>query len=383
LRIELADFASFPDATRWRSQCEVESLLMARDLRARRVLEEVYDALSGTYPKPQPGDARGPSFESALRGALRSAAHFGRLQIEPVERVRFVRPPTESAAQDVLGPESTRDAAPVSKTWVGMTLVDQNGTPLPNRPYRVIQPDGTTVDATLDSNGSAILKGLDAGNCQIWCPYVAPRAASTYTVQDGDHISAIAQAYGYDDYTTLWNDPANADLQAQRSDPHVLQPGDVLTIPEVKAAPAANKPTSAKHPFTLNVSPLKLRLVMLDLAANPIASAPVTIAGTALTTDGNGLVEATIDKTAQDVTLDAPDVAGDLQAGALNPPDDATDAGYKARLFNLGFLWDDSVDDTDDEMIVALQDFQAQYALDVSGQLDDATKAQLLQTYGA
>ena len=227
------------------------------------------------------------------------------------------------------------------------------------------------------------MKGLDAGNCQIWCPYVAPRPSSTYTVQDGDHISAIAQTYGYDDYTTLWNDPANADLQAQRSDPHVLQPGDVLTIPEVKAAPAANKPTSAKHPFTLNVSPLKLRLVLLDLAANPIASAPVTVAGTALTTDGNGLVEASIDKTAQRVPLDVASAEGDLDVGALNPPDDATDAGYKARLFNLGFLWDDTVDDTDDEMVVALQDFQAQYALDTSGQLDDATKAQLLQTYGA
>jgi peptidoglycan hydrolase-like protein with peptidoglycan-binding domain len=33
-------------------------------------------------------------------------------------------------------------------------------------------------------------------------------------------------------------------------------------------------------------------------------------------------------------------------------------------------------------MLIALQDFQAQYKLTVSGQLDDATKAQLLQVHG-
>ncbi len=387
LKIELVDFPSGDrDAIR-QSEREIEALLgrglTARDPGARRVLEQVHDALHGGHAAARQGSrARGPSFESALCHELRFAAYSGRLKVERVERVRVVPPPTESA-MEVLGPDSTRDAAPASKSWIGLTLADQNGTPLPTRAYRVIQPDGTTVDGTLDSNGSAILKGVDAGNCQIWCPYVEPRPASAYTVADGDHISGIAQTYGYDDYTTLWNDPGNADLQSQRGDPHVLQPGDVLAVPEIAAQPAANKPTSAKHPFTLNVSPLKLRLVVLDLAAKPIAGEAVTVAGTALTTDGSGLVEATIDKTAQDVTLDASNVEGDLHVGTLNPPDDGTDAGYKARLFNLGFLWDDSVDDADDEMRIALQDFQAQYAIDVSGQLDDATKAQLLQIYGA
>ncbi len=169
----------------------------------------------------------------------------------------------------------------------------------------------------------------------------------------------------------------------QRSDPHVLQPGDELTIPEVKAQPAANKPTSAKHPFQINLSPLKLRLTLLDLAAKPMPNAPVTVAGTSLTTDSNGLVEATVDKGAKDATLDSGGSEVDLSLGGLNPSDDTSDAGYKARLYNLGFLWDSSVDDTDDEMVIALQDFQAQYSLTISGQLDDATKAQLQQTYGS
>jgi len=152
----------------------------------------------------------------------------------------------------------------------------------------------------------------------------------------------------------------------------------------VKAQPAANKPTSAKHPFQIQRSPLKLRLTLLDLSAKPMASAQVSVSGASLTTDGNGLVEATVDKSAKDATLD--DALGnevDLALGGLNPSDDVSDAGYKARLYNMGFLWDATVDDTSDEMLIALQDFQAQYSLPVNGQLDDATKAQLLQTYGA
>ena len=40
------------------------------------------------------------------------------------------------------------------------------------------------------------------------------------------------------------------------------------------------------------------------------------------------------------------------------------------------------MEDSDDELLIALQDFQAQYSLTVSGQLDDATKGQLLQVHG-
>ena len=291
--------------------------------------------------------------------------------------------PVAAPSEPELGPDSSQESAPTSKTWVAIVLVDQDGTPVPGRPYRVIPPDGTTRDGTLDSHGSAIIQGLDPGNCQIWCPYLAPHPEVAYTVKDGDHTSGVAETYGFDDYTTVWSDPGNADLQNLRPDPHVLQPGDSLTIPEIKAAPAANKPTGAKHQFTIKVTPLKVRLTLLDLAAKPMAGAVVTVAGNQLTADGTGLVEATIDKSTQSVTLQAPDSSFTLDVGAINPADDTSDAGYKARLFNLGFLWDPTVADTDDEMVIALQDFQAQYSLTISGQLDDATKAQLSQTYGS
>jgi len=365
-------------ATREASVREVRRLvdeLRHRQPSVRRVVLEVYARVRGLSATTPPRD-------DVVGEELLAAARAGILGVRRIER-RAVVVPDAAPSSEVLGPDSSQESTVTSKTWVGMVLFDQDGTPVPNRPYRVIPPDGKQVDGTLDSNGSAILNGLDPGNCQIWCPYVEPRPEMAYTVKQGDHVSGVAETYGFDDYTVVWSDPGNSDLQNQRPDPHVLVPGDPLTIPEIKAQPPANKPTGAKHQFTLERTPLKVRLKLLDLAAKPIAGAAVTVAGTQLTTDGTGLVETTIDKTARAVPVQEADATFSVDVGAINPADDATDAGYKARLFNMGFLWDPSVSETDDEMIIALQDFQAEYKLTVSGQLDDATKTQLTQKYGS
>ena len=387
LEIELHPAAVDP-ATRDSSVRELQRLLYDfrhRDRDARRTVLEVRARMQG-LAESQVGselhdlDAASPRAE-AIGQELLAAARVGRLVVRRRE-VQSVVVPLAAPSQDALGPDSSQDPAATSTSWIGLTLVDQDGTPVPNRPYRVVKTDGTTVDGALDSNGAAMLMGVDPGNCQIWCPYVEPHPETSYSVKPGDHLSGVAQSFGFDDYTTVWSDPGNADLQSQRTDPHVLQPGDSLTIPEVKAQPATNKPTGAKHPFTIQRSPLKLRLTLLDLQAKPMASAPVTVAGTALTTDGNGLVEAPVDKSMQDTKLSSGGTEIDLALGGLNPSDDTSDAGYKARLFNMGFLWDPTADDTDAEMVIALQDFQAQYKLTVSGELDDATKAKLVQSYG-
>jgi hypothetical protein len=288
---------------------------------------------------------------------------------------------SDAELEPALGPED-RPAPQDTSVWIGIRLVDQEGTPVPGRPYRVVTPDGETIDGKLDSNGAAMVRTLKTpGTCKVSCPYVADHPELAHTVAAGEHISGIAQAYGFDDYKTVWSDPGNADLAQQRADPHVLQPGDQLHIPAAKDQ-AAPKPTSAQHTFTTKRSPLKVRLKFLDLAKKPISGGQFTVAGNALTTDGSGLVETTIDKSAASVPLEGTNTHVDLTAGGLNPSDDTTEKGWKARLFNLGFLWDPTVTDDDSEMQIAVEDFQAQYSLPLTGQLDDATRAQLLQVYG-
>ncbi len=384
LEVEVAPAAAGAD--RSESVRELLPLVQAflrREPEARRAVVAIHARLQGLEWLARDALAIGasPGRDRVIADELLSAARAGRLVARRLAPRAIAVPADAPSAEDALGPPSSQQA-PVSKTWVGLVLVDQDGAPVPNRPYRVIQPDGTQVDGTLDSNGTAFVRSIDPGNCQIWCPYVEPHPQTTYTVQQGDHVSGVAESFGFDDFSDVWSDPGNADLQGQRPDPHVLAPGDALTIPEVKAQPAANKPTGAKHTFQVKRSPLKLRVKLLDLAAKPMASAPVTVNGAQLTADGTGLVETNVDKSARDLSLQAPDAAFDLDVGAINPPDDTTDAGYRARLFNLGFLWDPAAGDTSDEMIIALQDFQAQYGLTISGELDDATRSQLTQAFG-
>jgi hypothetical protein len=319
---------------------------------------------------------------TSIADELLAAVRAGRLVVRRQE-TRTLLVPAEDDDEPVLGPAPASDDAPDTASWIGVVLLDQDGAPVAGKRYRIQQADGTTSEGTLDDHGTAFVRNIPPGNCQVWCPLVDAHPKTTYEVKPGDHVSGIAESFGFDDFSAVWGDPGNGDLSGQRTNPHVLQPGDAVTVPEVKGDATANKPTGAKHTFTIKRSPLKLRLKMLDLAAKPVTGAQVSVDGAPLTTDGDGLVEAKVDKGKRDADLDMPTGAEmDLAVGGLNPNDDTSDAGYKARLFNLGFLWDPAVGDGDDEMTIALEDFQAQYGLDISGQLDDATKSQLVQVYG-
>jgi hypothetical protein len=357
------------------------ALAWLREPRSRGLMLEVFERVR-LHPFGGDGVAAHDS-ERAIEQGLAQALEYGDVVLLRVRERGHIRTRgyTDAEVEPVLGPDC-RPALQDTSVWIGIRLVDQDGAPVPGRPYRVVTPEGDTIDGQLDSNGTAMLRTLKTpGTCKVSCPYVTSHPELTHVVNPGEHLSRIAEAYGFDDYTDVWNHRKNADLQQQRPDPHVLQPGDQVYIPEAKDQPAA-KPTGVQHPFSVKRSPLKVRLRFLDLATKPIAAAQFTLAGTSLSTDGGGRVEATIDKAAVSVPLEGTNTHVDLTAGGLNPSDDSTEQGWKARLFNLGFLWDPTVDDADDEMTFAVRDFQAQYALPTTGQLDDATTAQLLQVYG-
>jgi N-acetylmuramoyl-L-alanine amidase len=385
LQIELFP-AMPPDAVRGESVSQLRRLLSDfryRDPRARRLLLDVHARLHGTRT-PSGGldlDTGDPRADAVGQQLLR-AAQGGQLVLRR-RPARSVIVRLDQASQEPLGPAPSSQDVGDQKSWIGIVLLDQTGAPVPGLRYRIIDTDGNVNDGTLDANGTAMIRELDPGNCQIFVPYVEAHPELSHVVAEGEHISGIAQSYGLFDYSLVWNHPDNADLRSQRPDPHVLQPGDVLAIPPVDATPRADKPTGAKHPFTLQTSPLKLRIKLLDLLVKPMTGVQVTVGGLPVTSDGDGLVEAPVDKAAQDVPFDLNGGEWDLHPGALNPSDDTSERGYIARLFNMGFLWDRDAMDGDAEMTIALQDFQAQYQLPLSGQLDDATKAKLKEAYGA
>jgi hypothetical protein len=213
--------------------------------------------------------------------------------------------------------------------------------------------------------------------------------AETYVVQQGDHLSGIAQKFEFSSIDTIWDDPNNAALKKLRKNPHVLLPGDRLFIPDKKqkSQPAA---TGKVHTFRVDAAQLKLRIALRDFDDKPIANVPceLEVQGLKLklNSDGDGMVETEVPRDAKEGTLRVPslDIDMPIKIGHLDPVD--VDSGWKARLQHLGYYagnggqGSDSGDDP--EMQAAVEEFQCDHKLRVTGLLDSATKAKLKDIHG-
>lgn len=63
-----------------------------------------------------------------------------------------------------------------------------------------------------------------------------------YTVQRGDTLSSIATRHGLPSWRMVYNSPDNADFRRKRPNPNLIQPGDVLVLPDLPSTtPPAGK----------------------------------------------------------------------------------------------------------------------------------------------
>jgi hypothetical protein len=204
-----------------------------------------------------------------------------------------------------------------------------------------------------------------------------------HTVQQGEHLSTLAERYGFQTYEKIWNDPANADLKKLRKNPHVLLPGDEVTIPDLEQK-TVDVSTTALHKFVLRGSGLKLRLTILDHSGKPRASedCKLTVEGSAedLQTDGDGKVERKIAASVRRASVTLADVEVPVDVGYLDPVDQLS--GWQARLVNLGYLESPADDENDPDVRSAVEEFQCDHDLKVTGDCDDKTQAKLLEVHG-
>ena len=210
---------------------------------------------------------------------------------------------------------------------------------------------------------------------------------AVHTVQQGEHITRIAGKYGFRDYHTVWDHPQNADLKKKRASPNVLFPGDSIFIPD-KEQKTIDKPTGAMHPFEVNTRKLKLRIVLQDYDNLPLKNQAciLEVEGKQqkLQSDGNGLIETEVAADAEEGKLTVPqlDLEYPIRIGHLDPVHEAS--GWLGRLTNLGYFapqGDAQVDDL--RQHYAIEMFQRDHKLKVSGNLDDATRAKLKDVHGS
>lgn len=213
---------------------------------------------------------------------------------------------------------------------------------------------------------------------------------TTHVVQPGECCATLAKRYGLVGWKPIVAHADNAALFAQRKNPHVLKPGDVVVVPDPEPK-VFDGATDQRHTFVFAPSPTKLRLVLKrpDGTALDGVRFVLRVGDDVLedTTGGDGVIEHPVDPMETTGTLAlwfdpasvAPSVELPLDVGALIPAEFV--AGAQARLRNLGLFHGATTEALDDATRAALRAFQHAHALAESGDLDAPTQARLVTAH--
>lgn len=219
-------------------------------------------------------------------------------------------------------------------------------------------------------------------------PVVAggPVGTGDYIVAQGECLASIAYENGLR-LETIANHPANRELQRARKDPHILLPGDRVTIPPVQVKQMAVG-TDQVHKFRLTPMSEIFQMRLLDVTDQPRANVRyrLVIEGKIYSgiTDHDGELQHPIPPNARRGRLilgrgkDREEI--DLHLGELDPKDTIT--GAQARLNNLG-LDSGPVDGILGPLTrKAITRFQKANRLEPTGELDDVTIQHLESKHG-
>jgi hypothetical protein len=202
-----------------------------------------------------------------------------------------------------------------------------------------------------------------------------------HKVEQGEFLAKIAQKYGFTDYKAIWNHPKNAQLKKKRVSPNVLNPGDMLFIPD-KTERQESRGTTKVHNFVASARKVELQIVLTDVSKNPVdgATGTLKVEKSILTANsgGDGLIkyEIPISSEKGDLTVESekliaggrriPLVIGHLNDLETEPFDSAPEkaseqrAAWRDRLNNMGFFA--GYEDTDEEQFRwALEEFQCEH----------------------
>lgn len=197
-------------------------------------------------------------------------------------------------------------------------------------------------------------------------------------VGEGESTSSIAKKRGFF-WEDIWNHGENAELKEKRQDPNVLDPEDLMHIPE-KHPKTYSKPTEQEHVFKRKGEPCKIKIKMMKFD-KPRANENYTIELNGEIkqgkTNGDGEIEHFIpgETATGQLIFDNGLEVYPLRIGYLNPVD--TIKGVQQRLNNLGYACGAEDGELNDQLTEALKKFQSEYKLEESGEINSAVKAKL------
>lgn len=221
-----------------------------------------------------------------------------------------------------------------------------------------------------------------------------------HTVALGETIRSIAYSYGIPDWRSVYQHFRNADLRRRRPDPDILHPGDHVWLeqPEEPATPYPGAPVTCRTgaTYTFLAPPLvPIEVRMIDRLGEPHADRRFElVAGgntTAGTTDSEGAVRASVPLDVRSAQLrvwihdddpdDEPGWQVTLDLNATRAAD--TLEGVQSRLANLGYYLGPIDGEERQSLRDAVEQFQRDQGLSVTGEVDDKLKRALADAHPA
>lgn len=209
---------------------------------------------------------------------------------------------------------------------------------------------------------------------------------SEYTVRQGDTTASIALEHGFL-WQTIWDHSNNQELRNRRDNHNVLNPGDVIFIPDRRERQESGA-TGQRHRFRRKGLPERLRLRLLDEDHQPRANLAYTleIDGNQFsgTTDSEGLIEQAISPDARRGRLlvgESREEEHELNLGHLDPVTETS--GVQARLMNLNYYVGEIDGEMNDETRMAVREFQRRHDLEETGEMNDETRTRLEERHGS
>jgi len=214
--------------------------------------------------------------------------------------------------------------------------------------------------------------------------------ATEHRVEPGDSLYTIAKRFRILNWRSIYDAAENAALREIRPNPHVLQPGDIVVIPD-----SIQSGTGIALDRRVVVTRRKrgnqpLRVVIRKNDEEPLANLDYRIAfqgGEAKgQTDKNGLIREEIPVGVIKVDLTAGDRSWTLMVGHLNPLAETSDQGIhgaQGRLKNLKYYFGPVDGASNADFKEALEHFQTDHELPVTGEFDEETRDELLSVHGS
>lgn len=204
------------------------------------------------------------------------------------------------------------------------------------------------------------------------------------TLGQQESLAALARRHGFLG-KTIWEHADNATLRERRTNPNILNAGDVVTIPD-RVERTERCATEKTHVFKKLGDKIELRLV-LKAFGEPRKNEPYALIVGAKTTegqtDGSGLLRAFVPADAGSATLllDEGKTRMVLRISRLDPVETTT--GVQQRLNNLGYPCGTETDELTPRARRALRSFQADQEIAETGEIDAATVSALTAAYGS